>query len=138
MPSLISNENSAHAQAGSPSIQQVGNLRYDFVHSLFLGATRASRAWSRRHAELTVRSNRVSCNSMKLAILRFDSDEVCARALKGLATRMRVTVLADESFIVPEAGVEWLKSENLPFQFLEWTSQDHVLQALRDNLAHPV
>ena len=75
---------------------------------------------------------------MKFAKIRFESDGACAQALKGLATRMRITVLADESFIVPEAGLEWLKSEKLPFQILEWVNQDHVLQALRDNLAHPV
>jgi hypothetical protein len=75
---------------------------------------------------------------MKLAKIRFDSDEACARALKGLATRMRITVLADESFIVPEAGLEWLRTEGLSFQILEWVNQDHVIQALRDNLAHPV
>ena len=75
---------------------------------------------------------------MKLARVRFESDETCARALKGLATRMRVTVLADETFILPEAGLRWLESEGLPFQILEWISQDHVLQTLRDNLAHPV
>ena len=55
---------------------------------------------------------------MKLAKIRFDSEEACARALKGLATRMRITVLADESFIVPEAGLEWLRTEGLPFQIL--------------------
>jgi hypothetical protein len=75
---------------------------------------------------------------MKLARVRFESDETCARALKGLATRMRVTVLADETFVLPEAGLRWLQSEGLPFQILEWMSQDHVLQALRDNLAHTV
>ena len=75
---------------------------------------------------------------MKLAKIRFASDDACARALKGLASRMKVTVLADESFIVPEPGVAWLKSEQLPFQIIEWVNQDHVVQALRDNLAHPV
>ena len=75
---------------------------------------------------------------MKFAKIRFASDEACAKALKGLATRMRITVLADESFIVPEAGMEWLKAEELHFQFLEWVSQDYVVQTLRDNLAHPV
>jgi hypothetical protein len=75
---------------------------------------------------------------MKLVKIRFDSDDVCGRPLKGLATRMRITVLADESFIVPESGIEWLKSEGLPFQILEWVNQDNVVQTLRDNLAHPV
>ena len=75
---------------------------------------------------------------MKFAKIRFASDDVCAKALKGLATRMKITVLADESFIVPEAGMEWLKADYLPFQFLEWVSQDYVVQTLRDNLAHPV
>jgi len=75
---------------------------------------------------------------MKFAKVRFESDEACAQALKGLATRMRITVLADESFIVPEAGLEWLKGEGLSFQLLEWVNQDNVLQTLRDNLAHPV
>ncbi len=75
---------------------------------------------------------------MKLAKIRFESDETCARALKGLASRMRVTVLADESFIVPQSGLDWLESEGLPFQLVEWMNQDDVLQALRDNLAHPV
>ena len=75
---------------------------------------------------------------MKLAKIRFDSDAACARALKGLAMRTRTTVLADESFIVPEAGLQWLKDEGVPFHFVEWVSQDHVFQTLRDNLAHPV
>ena len=75
---------------------------------------------------------------MKFAKVRFNSDEVCARALKGLSMRMRITVLADETFIVPEAGVEWLRTEGLPFQISEWVTQDNVIQALRDNLAHPV
>ena len=74
---------------------------------------------------------------MKFAKVRFESDEACAKALKGLASRMRITVLADESFIVPEAGLAWLQSEELPFQILEWVNQDHVLQPIRDNLAHP-
>jgi len=75
---------------------------------------------------------------MKLAKIRFESEAACARALKGLAMRMRITVLADESFIVPEAGLEWLNAEGLPFQLIEWVSQDHVLQTLRDNLARPI
>ena len=75
---------------------------------------------------------------MKFAKIRFASDDACAKALKGLATRMKITVLADESFIVPEAGITWLKAEELPFQFLEWVTQDYVVQTLRDNLAHPV
>ncbi len=75
---------------------------------------------------------------MKLGKIRFASDETCAKALKGLATRMRITVLADETFIVPEAGMEWLKAEDLSFEFLEWVTQDYVVQTLRDNLAHPV
>ena len=75
---------------------------------------------------------------MKFAKVRFASDDACAKALKGLATRMRVTVLRDESFIVPEAGLEWIRSEGLSYQLLEWVNQDDVTQALRDNLAHPV
>ena len=75
---------------------------------------------------------------MKFAKVRFDSDEVCARALKGLAARMRITVLADESFIIPEAGLEWLKTEGLAYQIVGWLNQDDVLQALRDNLTHAV
>ena len=75
---------------------------------------------------------------MKFANVRFESDDVCAQALKGLATRMQITVLADESFIVPDAGLEWLKTEGLRFQLLRWMNQDHVVQTLRDNLAHPV
>jgi len=75
---------------------------------------------------------------MKLANIRFESDVACAQALKGLAMQMRTTVLADESFIVPEAGLEWLKAEGVPFQLVEWVTQDLVLQTLRDNLAHPV
>ena len=75
---------------------------------------------------------------MKLAKIRFETDSACARALKGLSMRMRITVLADESFIVPEGGLEWLRAEGVPFQLVEWVTQDHVLQTLRDNLAHPV
>ena len=75
---------------------------------------------------------------MKYAKVRFESDAACARALKGLAMRRRITVLADETFVVPEDGLEWLKSEGLQFKFLGWVSHDHVVQTLRDNLAHPV
>ena len=76
--------------------------------------------------------------AVKFAKIRFETDDLCGRALKGLAIRMKITVLADESFIVPEAGIDWLKAEGLPFQLLEWVNQDYVVQALRDNLAHPV
>ena len=75
---------------------------------------------------------------MKFAKIRFETDQVCARALKGLAMRAQITVLADETFIVPEAGVEWLNAEGLPYELREWVNQDNVVQALRDNLAHPV
>jgi len=75
---------------------------------------------------------------MRFAKVRFASDETCAKALKGLASRMRITVLADESFVVPEDGLEWLRKEALPFELLGWMNQDNVVQALRDNLAHPV
>ncbi|MBI2925133.1 MAG: hypothetical protein HYY24_05440 [Verrucomicrobia bacterium] len=75
---------------------------------------------------------------MKFARVRFDSDDACARALKGLAMRMRITVLRDESFVVPERGLAWLDGEGLRYEFLEWMHQDNVVQALRDHLAHPV
>ena len=75
---------------------------------------------------------------MRFAKVRFASDATCAKALKGLASRMRITVLADESFVVPEDGLEWLRKEALPFELLGWMNQDNVVQALRDNLAHPV
>ena len=51
---------------------------------------------------------------------------------------MRITVMADESFIMPEAGLEWLKTEGLAYQIVGWLNQDDVLQALRDNLTHAV
>ena len=75
---------------------------------------------------------------MKFAKVRFESDDACAKALAGLASRMRITVLRDETFIVPEPGVEWLTSAELPYQLVQWMNQDDVVQALRDNLAHPV
>ena len=87
---------------------------------------------------MTPRWNAYFDFDVKLAKVKFESDPVCARALKGLASRMQITILADESFIVPEAGVEWLRAEGSTFQILEWVNQDNVIQALRDNLAHPV
>jgi hypothetical protein len=75
---------------------------------------------------------------MRFAKVRFQSDDVCAKALKGLASRMRITVLRDESFIVPETGLEWLRSEGLSHRLLEWMNQDDVVQALRDHSAHTV
>jgi hypothetical protein len=75
---------------------------------------------------------------MKFAKIRFESDDAAGRALVGLATRMRITVLADESFVVPEAGLEWLSSEGLTLEILGWMNQDNVVQALRDNLADRV
>ena len=80
----------------------------------------------------------VASARMRFARVQFDSDDACAKALKGLAMRMRITVLRDESFIVPESGLEWLNSEGLPYQLLEWMHQDHVVQTLRDHLTHPV
>lgn len=52
--------------------------------------------------------------------------------------RMRITVLRDESFIVPEPGLEWLNGEGLSYELLEWMHQDHVIQTVRAHLAHPV
>ena len=73
---------------------------------------------------------------MRFAHIRLASDDACGRALKGLAMRMRITVLPDETFIVPESGLEWLRTEGLAFELLKWVSQDYVLQTLRNNLAH--
>jgi hypothetical protein len=87
---------------------------------------------------LTGWRRRLPWGVMKFAKVRFESDDVCAQALKGLAARMRITVLADVTFIVPEAGMQWLTAEKLPFQVIEWVTQDYVVQALRDNLTHPV
>jgi len=75
---------------------------------------------------------------MRLAKIRFTTDEAAGKALLELAKRTKITVLRDESFIVPEAALSWLKSEGLSYEFLNWMHQDHVVETLRDNLAHPV
>ncbi len=46
--SLVAFENSGHPQAGSTAKQQVGNLRYEFVHSPGRGLAPAHRDFSRR------------------------------------------------------------------------------------------
>src|SRR6266700_7580061 len=46
--SLGALENSGHPQAGSTAIQQVGNLRYELVHSPGRGLAPAHRDFSRR------------------------------------------------------------------------------------------
>jgi len=72
---------------------------------------------------------------MKLAKVRFDSDDACGRALKGLATRMKITVLADESFIVPESGIEWLRAQGLPFK--SWNGSTRIMSFRRYEITLP-
>ena len=75
---------------------------------------------------------------MKFAKIKFDSPDVCAKALHGLMQRGRVTVLRDQVFIVPAPALEWLASERLPYSLFQTMNQDDVVQTLRDNLAHLV
>jgi hypothetical protein len=49
-----------------------------------------------------------------------------------------VTVLRDQMFLVPAAALEWFDAEGFTYTLLQNFHQDDVVQALRDNLAHPV
>jgi hypothetical protein len=75
---------------------------------------------------------------MKFAKIEFSSESDAAKALHGLMQRGKITVLRDHSFIVPMPALEWLKAEKIPFQLLEDLNHDHVVQTLRDHLAHAV
>jgi hypothetical protein len=75
---------------------------------------------------------------MRFAKVQFDSRADCSKALYGLMQRGRVVALRDYVFIVPEPALEWLTSENVSYQHLQWLTQDDVVQTLRDSLAHPV
>ncbi len=75
---------------------------------------------------------------MKFAKIRIESSDDCARALRGMMQRGRVTVLRDQVFIVPAAALEWLDSQDLSYTLQQTLHQDDVVQALRDNLAHSV
>lgn len=74
---------------------------------------------------------------MKFAKVEFGSDDDAAKALHGLMLRGKVTVLRDHSFIVPTLALDWLKEHNIPFKLVQMLNQDHVVQTLRDHLAHP-
>jgi hypothetical protein len=75
---------------------------------------------------------------VKFARIEFGSEEQAAQALRALMLRGKVTVLRDHSFLVPEAVLEWLKQENIPFSLVQMLAHDHVVQTLRDHLADPV
>jgi hypothetical protein len=75
---------------------------------------------------------------MRFAKIKFESRTACAQALHGLMQRGRVTVLRDQVFIVPEAALQWLASQNLPYTLLRTMNQDDVVQTLRGNPAHSV
>jgi hypothetical protein len=73
---------------------------------------------------------------MRFAKIQFEDRAVAAKAMTGLGQQGRVTVLRDHVFIVPEAALQWLASEQLPFKLLQMLNHDHVVQTLRDHLAH--
>jgi hypothetical protein len=75
---------------------------------------------------------------MKFARISFASRDTAIKAYAGLARRGRVVSLPEGQFIVPEPALEWLKSENLPYELLQWLNQDDVTQTLRDPAAHTV
>ncbi len=75
---------------------------------------------------------------MKFAKIEFASETDAAKALHGLMQRGKITVLRDHSFIVPAPALDWLNAEGISFKLLENLNQDHVVQTLRDHLAHAV
>ena len=75
---------------------------------------------------------------MRYARISFLVRDVAVRAYYELARRGRVVSLPDGQFIVPEAAVAFLESEGLPHQVLEWMTEDHVTQTLRNTPAHSV
>jgi len=75
---------------------------------------------------------------VKFAKVQFASDADAAKALHGIMQRGRITGLRDGSFIVPAPALDWLTQNNIPFRMVETLNQDDVLEAIRDNLAHPV
>jgi len=75
---------------------------------------------------------------MRFAKIEFASEADAAKALYGLMQRGKVTVLRDQSFIVPAPALNWLDEEEIPFKLVQQLNQDDVVQTLRDHLAHPV
>lgn len=75
---------------------------------------------------------------MKFAKIQFAERNVAAKALVGLAQRSRITVLADHVFIVPDAALEWLTAQTLPYTLLQGVNYDDVIQALRNLPPHAV
>ncbi len=75
---------------------------------------------------------------MRFAKIQFESRDVCAQALHGMMQRGKVVGLRDQVFIVPVQALDWLASEHLPYKLVEMMNQDDIVQALRNNLAHPV
>jgi hypothetical protein len=80
----------------------------------------------------------ISLIQMSFAKIKVESRETCAKALHGLMQRGKVTMLRDQTLIVPESALTWLNAERLPYTLLQMLHQDDVVQTLRDNLAHPV
>jgi hypothetical protein len=75
---------------------------------------------------------------VKFAKIQFAERNVAAKALVGLAQRSRITVLADHVFIVPDAALEWLTAQTLPYTLLQGVNYDDVIQALRNLPPHAV
>jgi len=75
---------------------------------------------------------------VRFAKIQFESTEDRVRAVGELMQRAKVVVLREGIFIVPEPALEGLTAQRVSYTVLQWLNQDDVLEALRNNLAHPV
>lgn len=66
-----------------------------------------------------------------------DCDE-CARAFAGLIRRGRVDCYRDNTFMIPEPGLQLLREMGVSYVELERGGLDYAQKALRDSSAAPV
>jgi hypothetical protein len=87
---------------------------------------------------LTAGDSPIILPSVKFAKIQFESADDRVRAVADLMQRAKVVALREGVFIVPEPALEGLIAQRVSYRVLQWLNQDDVLQALRNNLAHPV
>jgi hypothetical protein len=75
---------------------------------------------------------------MQMVKIRIPVRDECARAFAALIRRGRVDCYQDNTFIIPEPGVQLLREMGISYIELERGGLDYAQKALRDSSAAPV
>jgi hypothetical protein len=75
---------------------------------------------------------------MQMVKIQIPDREECAKGFAALARRGRVDCYPDNTFIIPEPGLQMLRDMEISFVELGRGGLDYAQKALRDSSAAPV